>query len=388
VEKKKLDFQLEDILLDIESAFKRNPSQSAATAYMIHIDETFTTLNDRFSKYALFTMQKSLGNLIERKSAERLSLASQLKMVDEKLSDNERMVVAKASSEILRILSELKSDAASYNAGIRNQKLQVIDQHLATIRRVVDSLQFRDNLAGGQFMGAKRRTRAFYGFGDIPGKRYPSVRRGGGPPFVGAPSRFATRGFGSVFPNVTLDDPPQKIADILAENLQTAQGQGMLNQKDGAMLLRQVTMLTSGAFGGNIETLEQQKIYYREQIERLMNNQSVYASNNQDRAGAILKSSMTGGKKSDTITVYPTYGGYFTGYIMTPLAIAIAVGALGTVIAKRKTSAATRPTTKPPSKITGGLKKPKKSKTRAGPKKPRKKGKPLMPVSGGGKRGR
>ena len=82
VERKKLDFQLEDILLDIEKAFKANPSSSAAAAYMAHIDETFKMLNDRFAKYAAYTMQKNLQNLVETKAAERLSLASQLKMVE------------------------------------------------------------------------------------------------------------------------------------------------------------------------------------------------------------------------------------------------------------------------------------------------------------------
>ena len=41
VERKKLDFQLEDILLNIERAFKTNPSPSSASAHRAHIDETF-----------------------------------------------------------------------------------------------------------------------------------------------------------------------------------------------------------------------------------------------------------------------------------------------------------------------------------------------------------
>ena len=137
-------------------------------------------------------MQKNLQNLVEEKAAERLSLASQIKMVEDKLNNNERVVVAKASGEVLRILTELKSDAGSFNTALRNQKIAVIDKHLDTIRKVVDSLQFRDNLGGGQFMSPKRQTRAFYGFGDLPGKRYPSVR-GGGRPFLNAPSRASAR---------------------------------------------------------------------------------------------------------------------------------------------------------------------------------------------------
>ena len=353
VDKKKLDFQLEDVLLNVEKAFKANPSPSFAQAHMAHIDQTFAALNDRFSKYANYTMQKNLQNLVEEKAAERLSLASQIKMVEDKLNNNERVVVAKASGEVLRILTELKSDAGSFNTALRNQKIAVIDKHLDTIRKVVDSLQFRDNLGGGQFMSPKRQTRAFYGFGDLPGKRYPSVR-GGGRPFLNAPSRASARGLGGAFPTVTLDDPPQKVADVLAENLQTAQGQGMLNPEDGAMLLRQVNMLTSGSFGGDTNALEQSKIYYRGQIEKLMENQQAFASNNADKSAAILRSTTGGTPGGQLITVQPTYGGYFQSYVVYPV---IGLMALGGVLAVMKMRSGSKIKTEPVSIDT-----PKKSK--------------------------
>ena len=348
VDKKKLDFQLEDVLLNVEKAFKSNPSANAAQAHMAYIDETFKALNDRFSKYANYTMQKNLQNLVEEKAAERLSLASQIKMVEDKLNKNEQIVVAKASGEVLRILTELKSDSASFNTALRNQKIAVINRHLDTIRKVVDSLQFRDNLAGGQFMSAKRQTRAFYGFGDLPGKRYPSVR-GGGRPFLNAPSRTSARGLGGAFPTVTLDDPPQKVADVLAENLQTAQGQGMLNPEDGAMLLRQVNMLTAGSFGGDTNALEQSKIYYRTQIEKLMNNQKAFASNNADKSAAILRSTTGGSAGKPLRTVQPTYGQYALTYVGYPVLGLMAIGGILAVMNVRKGrgKTSTKPISKP-----------------------------------------
>lgn len=362
VEKKKLDFQLEDVLLNVEKAFKSNPSASAAQAHMAYLDQTFAALNDRFSKYANYTMQKNLQNLVEQKSAERLALASQLKMADEQLNNNERVVVGKSSTEVLRILGELKSDAASFNTALRNQKLAVIDKHLDILRKVVDSLQFRDNLSGGQFMSAKRQTRATYGFGDLPGKRYPSIR-GGGRPFLNAPSRTASRGLGSAFPSATIDDPPQKIADILAENLQTAQGQGMLNPEDGAMLLRQTNMLTTGAFGGDPKALEQSKAYYRQNIERLMNNQKVFASNNAGKSAAILRSNTGSGKVKPLITVQPTYGQYAMSYIGGPVIALMLIGGVFGVMKLRSNKASTRAVSKAPTmpkkKSTFKFKKPK-----------------------------
>lgn len=409
VERKKLDFQLEDILLDIEKAFKVNPSPSSAQAYMAHINQVFKGLNERYSKYASYTMQKNLQNLVDQKSAERLSLASQLKMIDDKLSNNERIVVAKASTEAMRILGELKSDSASFNTALRNQKISVIDQHLDTIRKVVDSLQFRDNLSGGQFMGAKRPTRAFYGFGDIPGPRYPGVR-GTRSPFQSAPSRVSTGGLyglgmtkseiaakhpagtkkshisrmhshmkkgmefgpahnravsdgypatgalGGVFPTVTLDDPPQKIADVLAENLQTAQAQGMLNGEDGAMMLRQTNMLTTGSFGGDINALDQAKAYYRTQIEKLMQNQKAFASTNNEKGGAILRSTTDNSLISDDmITVHPTYGGYALGFIGYPLVGLMAIGGVVGLMKMRSKKTSTRPSRKTSKSVKGGI---------------------------------
>jgi len=362
VDKKKLDFQLEDVLLNVEKAFNGNPSASSAQAHMAHIDQTFNALNDRFSKYANYTMQKNLQNLVEQKSAERLALASQLKMSDEHLNNNERIVVSKSSTEVLRIINELKTDSASFNTALRNQKLAVINKHLDILRKVVDSLQFRDNLGGGQFMSAKRQTRAFYGFGDLPGKRYPSIR-GGGRPFLNAPSRASSRGLGSAFPTATLDDPPQKIADILAENLQTAQGQGMLNPEDGAMLLRQTNMLTIGAFGGDSIALEQSKAYYREQIEKLMNNQKLFASNNAGKSAAILSSNTNSGTVKPLITVQPTYGQYAMSYIGFPVLGFIALGGVLAVMKIRSNKVSTRPTnnkvSKPKKKSSFKFKKPK-----------------------------
>jgi hypothetical protein len=379
VDKKKLDFQLEDVLLNVEKAFKANPSSTAAQAHMAYIDQTFASLNDRFSKYANFTMQKNLQNLVEQKSAERLALASQIKMSDDRLNNNERVVVGKSSGEVLRVLAELKSDSASFNTALRNQKLAIIDKHLDVLRKVVDSLQFRDNLSGGQFMSAKRQTRAFYGFGDLPGKRYPSVR-GGGRPFLNAPSRTASRGLGSAFPTATLDDPPQKIADVLAENLQTAQGQGMLNLEHGAMLLRQTNMLTIGAFGGDSNELDQAKTYYREQIEKLMNNQKVFASNNAGKSEAILRSNTDGGSVKPLTTVQPTYGQYARTYLGYPVIGLMALGGVLAVMKLRSNKTSTRPDNKGPTK-------PKK-KTRFKFKKPKFSGKGLMPAISGLKGGR
>jgi len=275
----------------------------------------------------------------------------------------------------------LKSDSASFNTALRNQKISVIDQHLDTIRKVVDSLQFRDNLSGGQFMGAKRPTRAFYGFGDIPGPRYPGVRgtrnqikkgyhrmpdgtimkdsahsKPNRSPFQSAPSRVSTGGLSGVFPTVTLDDPPQKIADVLAENLQTAQAQGMLNGEDGAMMLRQTNMLTTGSFGGDTNALDQAKTYYRTQIEKLMQNQKAFASANNEKGGAILRSTTDNSLISDDmITVHPTYGGYALGYIGYPLVGLMAIGGVVALIKMRSKKTSTRPSKKTSKSIKGGI---------------------------------
>ena len=127
----------------------------------------------------------------------------------------------------------------------------------------------------------------------------------------------------------------------------------MLNPEDGAMLLRQVNMLTSGSFGGDTNALEQSKIYYRGQIEKLMENQQAFASNNADKSAAILRSTTGGKPGGQLITVQPTYGGYFQSYVYP----VIGLMALGGVLAVMKMRSGSKIKTEPVSIDT-----PKKSK--------------------------
>ena len=134
-------------------------------------------------------------------------------------------------------------------------------------------------------------------------------------------------GLRQCLPTVTLDDPPQKVADVLAENLQTARVKVYSTQK----MERQVNMLTSGSFGGDTNALEQSKIYYRGQIEKLMENQQGLTT----MQTSLLQSlEVHGGKPGgELITVQPTYGGYFQSYVVYPV---IGLMALGGVLAVMK----------------------------------------------------
>ena len=84
-EKTKLDYELEDILLGVSKAYMMNGTSAGAQAHMAHLDQVFEILDKRFSADD-FTMEKSLNNLVEKKLAERNSLISQLKIVEDKLS--------------------------------------------------------------------------------------------------------------------------------------------------------------------------------------------------------------------------------------------------------------------------------------------------------------
>jgi len=137
----------------------------------------------------------------------------------------------------------------------------------------------------------------------------------------------------------------------------------LLNPEDGAMLLRQTNMLTTGAFGGDPKALEQSKAYYRQNIERLMNNQKVFASNNAGKSAAILRSNTGSGKVKPLITVQPTYGQYAMSYIGGPVIALMLIGGVLGVMKLRSNKASTRAVSKAPTmakkKSTFKFKKPK-----------------------------
>ena len=60
-----------------------------------------------------------------------------------------------------------------------------------------------------------------------------------------------------------------------------------------------------------------------------MNNQKAFASNNLEKGSSILRSNtiFSKPKSNQLITVYPTYGQYFTGYVLTPMVALMVVGA-------------------------------------------------------------
>ena len=268
-EKTKLDYELEDILLGVNQAYAMNSSAKAAEAHMQHLEQVFEVLDQRFSAYANFTMEKSLQNLVEKKLAERNSLISQLKIVEDKLSASEKQVALNASAEAFRVLTQLKTDSASFNKALRQQKISVVDTHLANLKRVIEAIQFKDNLSGGMFMTPRRPTTKTYGFGDLPGSYLGSYRQGGGNrPFVKAPSRMA-RGLGTMIPTTT-DDPQAKIADALANNIAEAEAKGSISPTEATMLLNQNMQLTVALYNGDHDKLRQAQKVNQERISKLV----------------------------------------------------------------------------------------------------------------------
>ena len=249
-EKARLDYELEDILLGVNQSFMVDGTAANAQAYMGLLDQIFATLDARFSAYANFTMEKSLANLVEQKLAQRNSLISQLKLVEGKLSPGDKQVAMSSSAEAFRLLTQLKTDSASYNKALRQQKVSVIDSQLANLKRVIEGIQFKDNLSGGMFTTARRQTTKTFGFGDIPGSYIGSYRQGGGKrPFVGAPSRKAG-GLGNLIPTTT-DDSQSRIADTLAKNLATAESKGGISTREAELLRQQNMQLTVALYDGD-----------------------------------------------------------------------------------------------------------------------------------------
>jgi hypothetical protein len=88
-----------------------------------------------------------------------------------------------------------------------------------------------------------------------------------------------------------------------------------------------------------------------------MQNQKAFASANNEKGGAILRSTTDNSLISDDmVTVYPTYGGYALGYIGYPLVGLMAIGGVVGLMKMRSKKTSTRPSKKKSKKTSKGIK--------------------------------
>ncbi len=92
---------------------------------------------------------------IQGKDAERLSLISQAKSLEETMSDSDRKVINTHNEQAISILSEMAGNPTTYDGAVREAKFRIVDKHLATIQKIVQMHAFASNMNGGMFASQK-----------------------------------------------------------------------------------------------------------------------------------------------------------------------------------------------------------------------------------------
>ena len=93
--------------------------------------------------------------LIQEKDAQRLSLLSQGKSVDAKMTNSEKQVINMHNDKALTILNEMANNPTTFDASVRDAKFRLVDKHLANIQRIVQMHAFASDMNGGMFTSQK-----------------------------------------------------------------------------------------------------------------------------------------------------------------------------------------------------------------------------------------
>ena len=110
------------------------------------------------SSYPTLQQKNSVEMLrvtIQGKDAERLSLISQAKSLEETMSDADRKVINTHNEQAISILSEMAGNPTTYDGAVREAKFRIVDKHLATIQKIVQMHAFASNMNGGMFASQK-----------------------------------------------------------------------------------------------------------------------------------------------------------------------------------------------------------------------------------------
>ncbi len=135
----------------------------------MHRDSS-TASADSYRKWALSEIKKievNLTNLqnqsaaemlqvlLQEKDAERLSLISQSKSLENGMSNANKSVINTHNQKAMAIIQEMAKNPTTYDASVRQRKFDLVDKHLANIERLIRGHSFGSNLEGGMFTSSK-----------------------------------------------------------------------------------------------------------------------------------------------------------------------------------------------------------------------------------------
>ena len=206
--------------------------------------------------------------LVQEKDQERVRLLSEMKLIENHLTPQQISVVNDANRRVMEKLNAILGDSSSYNAAVRNKKIQLVNSDLDIMRKVTENHEFSQKLGI-----ATRRPRSM-------GTRLGHLNKNkAAQPFRYALASNLGGGTGVAFQDIDLTAESTTPFDILSavkQNTTVLKAQGTLDADQRPKYLRQVNSLTKAAFGGDETALNEAQRHYRLLVSNTMNGVFTY----------------------------------------------------------------------------------------------------------------
>ena len=266
VSRTKIDQALASIIDDAKTCFNNDSSDASANRYLGKSLKALENLEKTAQSHQSVSAAAMLKLLVKEKDQERVRLLSEMKLVERNLTPQQISVVNDASRRVMEKLEDVLTDSSSYDAAIRNKKIQLVNSDLDIIRKTMQNYDFSQSL----------------------GKALPPPRSGGSrlgylnknklsQPFRSALAGNLGEGTGFAFEEIDLtQSSPQKILATVKHNSELLKAQGGLTAEQLPMFIRQVNSLTKESFGGDTLAMKEAQRQYRLQASSSLSGVFTY----------------------------------------------------------------------------------------------------------------
>lgn len=264
----KIDKALASIVDNAQTSFDMDQGDASANRYLGTSLKALENLEAIALKEQNISSTAMLQLLVQEKDQERVRLLSEMKLIERHLTPQQITVVNEANRRVMNKLNAILGDSSSYNAAVRNKKIQLVNSDLSIIRKVVENHQFSQKLGRGTPPPRSMGTR----FGHLNKTKASQ-------PFLSALASNLGGGTGVAFQDIDLTSESTTPFDILSavkQNTTVLKAQGTLDADQRPKYLRQVNSLTKEAFGGDESTLNEAKKHHRLLLSNTMDGILTY----------------------------------------------------------------------------------------------------------------
>ena len=264
----KIDKALASIVDNAQICFDKDPSDAGANRYLGTSLKALENLEAAAQREQSVSSASMLQLLVQEKDQERVRLLSEMKLIENHLTPQQISVVNDANRRVMEKLNAILGDSSSYNAAVRNKKIQLVNSDLDIMRKVTENHEFSQKLGI-----ATRRPRSM-------GTRLGHLNKNkAAQPFRYALASNLGGGTGVAFQDIDLTAESTTPFDILSavkQNTTVLKAQGTLDADQRPKYLRQVNSLTKAAFGGDETALNEAQRHYRLLVSNTMNGVFTY----------------------------------------------------------------------------------------------------------------